>query len=163
MVSSNENAASFSESKLISNPESEPSRPYKLFGSMVAKRLVTDARGSFVHRTLVGTRWRVGGSAVSLLDKCNTLVVIVIARGGLLLQPFFFLFFFSGRWQCFYVCKSQILRSFFLSKFVSIHKSFSGRCVHSTVPRYGVDAFRRKSRQGLNVIFFRNHYFYASA
>lgn len=75
--SSNENAVSFSESKLISNPESEPSRPYRRFGSMVAKRLVTRAAAALhahPHRH-PAHRGVVGGSTVSLLDKCNTPLV----------------------------------------------------------------------------------------
>lgn len=97
IVSSNENVASFSESKLISNPESEPSRPYKHFGSMVTKRLVIHKHGAFDHRTLAGTRSRVGGPAVLLLGKCNTLIIVVAIGVGVYLQKPF-----SGR-QCFYL------------------------------------------------------------
>lgn len=118
IVSSSENVASFSESKLISNPESEPSRPYKHFGSMVAKRLVVHKHWALDHRTLAGTRSGVGGSAVLLLDKCNTLITAIEFRvGGI---------FCSGRFQVrdHFIRKSQISYSLFRREFVSTHKPF---------------------------------------
>lgn len=104
VVSSSENAASFSESKLISNPESEPSRPYKHFGSMVAKRLVTRTRSDIAPRPAPGRLLGVGGPIVPLLDKCNTLVDVDRYGGrGCRKDRFFFADGCDSRWHVFTV------------------------------------------------------------
>lgn len=49
---------------------------------MVTKRLVIHKHGAFDHRTLTGTRSGVGGPAVLLLGKCNTLIIAAAIRVG---------------------------------------------------------------------------------
>lgn len=137
IVSSSENVASFSESKLISNPESEPSRPYKHFGSMVAKRLVVHKHWALDHRTLAGTRSGVGGSAVLLLDKCNTLITAIEFRVGVYFSVAVFRF----------VIILFLNRKFHTHFFVGNSFRHINLFLADTYIR-GADTFRRKSEKG---------------
>lgn len=150
--SSNENVASFSESKLISKPESQLSSPYKHFGTMVARRLVMP---------LCCVRWRSHprswGGRIRLLtigQVCTPSYIVMcvgVVEGA---TVFFFVFLWKGR--AVVIRKSQILRSFFVrNSFQRTNggppRPIYGRCdviVSPDIP------FSDENQKGLNTWFY---------